>query len=46
MGPEGTELDGRPIDERDFHCARAIMDGSSPYKMALAGPERDPALAV
>ena len=44
--PGGTELDARPIDERDFHCARAIMDGSSPYRMLLAGPERDPVLAA
>lgn len=46
MAPGGAEPDARPIDERDFHCARAIMDGSSPYGMTLAGPERDPALAV
>ena len=44
--PGGAELDARPIDERDFHCARAIVDGSSPYQMTLAGPERDPALAA
>jgi hypothetical protein len=46
MAPGGTELDAKPIDERDFHCARAITDGSSPYGMTLAGPERDPALAL
>lgn len=35
----------RPLDERDFHCARAIMDARSPYRMPLAGAETDPNLA-
>ena len=35
----------RPLDERDFHCARAIMDSRSPYRMPLAGAEPDPNLA-
>jgi hypothetical protein len=41
-----SEPGAKPIDEGDFHCARAIMGGSSPYRMPLAGPERDPALTV
>jgi hypothetical protein len=43
-------VDGQPatkaVDERDFHCARAIMDGASPYRMPLAGREPDPSLAA
>ena len=35
----------KPLDERDFHCARAIMDQHSPYRMPLPGAETDPALA-
>ena len=47
MASGGAELEARPIEERDFHCARAIIDEKrSPYEMTLAGPERDPALAV
>jgi hypothetical protein len=42
----GTPAGPRPIDERDFHCARAIMDGGSPYRMPLAGAEADPVLAA
>jgi len=35
-----------PIEERDFHCARAIMDTSGPYRIPLDGGEADPALAA
>jgi hypothetical protein len=44
--PGGTPADPKPTDEREFHCARAIMDSSSPYRMPLAGPETDPALVA
>jgi hypothetical protein len=32
--------------ELEFHCARAVMDRDSVYRMPLAGAERDPALAA
>jgi len=41
-----TLVTPKTVDERDFHCARAIMDGTSPYRMPLAGGEPDPALAA
>ena len=34
------------LRETDFHCSRAAMDRDSPYRMPLAGPEPDPALAA
>jgi hypothetical protein len=42
----GTPADKTAIDEDDFHCARAIIDWGSPYRLPLAGAETDPALAA